>query len=85
VVISEKQATVTPPIQVNGLRSNVLPATDGSTTVPLTVAGSFASYEWRRINDNALVATTPGFAAPVGQYKVKVTEQYGCSSDFSSP
>ncbi|MEO6639258.1 MAG: hypothetical protein ABIN25_13350, partial [Ginsengibacter sp.] len=34
VVVSQKQPTITPPIQVNGLYSNVLPAPDGSTTVP---------------------------------------------------
>ena len=43
------------------------------------------SYEWRRISDNALVSSTNTYNAPVGQYKVKVSEQFGCGSDFSSP
>lgn len=34
VVVSVKQATVTPPITINGMYSNILPAPDGSNTVP---------------------------------------------------
>ncbi len=84
-VISENQGTVPPTIQLNGLRSNVLPAPDGSTTAPLFVPNSYTSYEWRRISDNALVSSVNTYNAPVGQYKVKVTEQFGCGSDFSLP
>ncbi len=82
VVISEKQPTITPPIQVDGLMSIVLPAPDGNNTVKLKVPNTYASYEWRRVSDNALVSTASTFAAPVGSYKVKVTEQYGCTSAF---
>ncbi len=85
VVIALKQPTVTPPIQINGMRSDVLPAADGSTTVPLMVPPTYASYEWRRVSDDAVVGTANVFNAPAGSYKVKVTEQYGCSSDFSAP
>ncbi len=85
VVISQNQGTTIPAIQLDGLRSNVLPAPDGSTTAPLSVPNSYASYEWRRISDNALVSSTYTYNAPVGQYKVKVTEQFGCGSDFSLP
>ena len=83
VVVSVKQATVTPPITINGMYSNILPAPDGSNTVPLMVPATYASYEWRRVSDNTLVSTTNIYNAPVGQYKVKVNELYGCSSDFS--
>lgn len=82
-VISQKQGTVSPPIQIDGLFSNVLPSPDGATSTPLKVPNNFVSYEWRRISDNALVSTDFKYNAPVGQYKVKVTEQYGCSSNFS--
>lgn len=82
VVVSEKQPTITPPIQIDGLFSTVLPSPDGSTTVPLVVPPTFASYEWRRVTDNALVSTANTFNAPVGTYKVKVTEQFGCTSAF---
>jgi large repetitive protein len=84
-VISENQGTVSPAIQINGLHTNVLPAPDESTTVPLFVPNTYASYEWRRIADNALVSSVNTYNAPVGQYKVKVTEQFGCGSDFSAP
>ena len=85
VVISQKLATVTPPIQINGSFSNVVPSPDGSTTTPLMVPNTYASYEWRNVSDNALVSSTNTYNAPVGQVKVKVTEQYGCSSSFSDP
>ncbi len=84
-VISQNQATVSPAISVNGLKSNVLPAPDGSTTTPLIVPNNYASYEWRRISDNTIVSTTNTCNGAVGQYKVKVTEQFGCGSDFSMP
>lgn len=83
IVIAQKQGTVSPPIQVNGIKSKVLPAPDGSTTTPLIVPNTFASYEWRRVSDNAVVSTTNTYVAPVGQYRIKVTEQFGCSSNFS--
>ena len=85
VVIAEKQGTVSPPIQINGMFSNVLPSVDGRTTTPLMVPNTFAGYEWRRVSDNALVSSTNTYNAPLGQYKVKVTEQFGCSSIFSDP
>ncbi len=85
VIVSQKQPTITPPIQINGLFSNVLPAPDGSTSVPLTVPNIYASYDWRRISDNSLVSTTNNYMASVGQYKVQVTEQFGCSSSYSAP
>ncbi|MFL5788018.1 MAG: fibronectin type III domain-containing protein, partial [Flavisolibacter sp.] len=85
VVISIKTATVTPPIQVNGTFSTVLPAADGNNTVPLMVPNNYVSYEWRRVNDNVVVGNSNIYNAPVGQYKVQVTEQYGCSSSFSAP
>jgi large repetitive protein len=84
VVISQNQGTVSPTIQINGLRSNVLPAPDGSTTVPLMVPNNYFTYEWRRVSDNALVGSSNTINAAVGQYKIKVTEQFGCGSDFST-
>ncbi|MEP6583071.1 MAG: PA14 domain-containing protein [Ginsengibacter sp.] len=84
VVVSQKQATVTPPIQINGLYSNVLPAPDGSTTVPLFVPNIYATYDWRRVSDNSLVSNANTYVASVGQYKVQVTEQFGCSSSYSA-
>ncbi|MDX1956240.1 MAG: fibronectin type III domain-containing protein [Chitinophagaceae bacterium] len=83
IVVQEKTATVTPPISIDGMRSNVLPAPDGSTTVPLSVPTGYTSYEWRRVSDNALMGTTNVINAGPGSYRVRVTEQFGCSSSFS--
>ena len=83
VIVSQKQPTITPPIQIDGLFSNVLPAPDGSTTVPLIVPNIYATYDWRRVSDNSLVSSTNTYTAAVGQYKVQVTEQFGCSSSYS--
>lgn len=85
IVISQKTPTQTPPIQIDGLHSKVLPAPDGSTTVPLMVPSTYVAYDWRRISDNTQVSTTSKYIAPVGSYKVMVTEQYGCSSSYSAP
>lgn len=85
VVVGQKPGTVTPPIQINGMKSNVLPAPDGSTVVPLMVPEGYASYEWRRVSDNALVSSANTYNAPVGSYRVMVSEQFGCSSSFSDP
>lgn len=83
VVIRQNQPTVSPQIQVNGLKSNVLPAPDGSSTVPLMVPNNYISYDWRRVPDSTLVNSTYLYNAPVGNYKIKVTEQFGCGSNFS--
>ncbi len=83
VVVQIKAATITPPITISGLRSKVLPAPDGSTTVPLSVPDNYVSYEWRRVSDNALVGNTPEINVGPGSYRVKVNEEFGCTSSFS--
>ena len=91
VVISIKAPTVSPNIQINGLISNVVPAPDGSTTASLQVPAGYTSYTWERVdspvNNPAILASTTNIlnGATPGQYAVKVTEQYGCSSSFSNP
>jgi len=82
-VISQKATSTTPDIQVQGLRSVVLPAPDGSTTVPLKEPTGYVNYEWYRISDNALVGTDSIFNAPVGQYRARIKEQFGCNAFFS--
>ncbi|MEO5997786.1 MAG: fibronectin type III domain-containing protein, partial [Chitinophagaceae bacterium] len=79
-VITSLPLITSPPIQVTGTRSVVLPAPDGSTTVPLELPPGFAIYEWRRISDNALVGSQRTFIAPVGQYKAKATN---CTATYS--
>jgi chitodextrinase/poly(3-hydroxybutyrate) depolymerase len=84
VEVKLKSITITPPITVQGAHSSVLPALDGSSFVPLQLPAGFLSYEWYRVSDNTHVATTRIYEAPVGVYKARVTEQFGCGTEFSS-
>ena len=79
-VITALPMATSPSITVTGTRSVVLPAPDGSTTVPLELPAGFAIYEWRRVSDSALVSSQRTFTAPVGQYKGKATN---CTATFS--
>lgn len=82
-VISPKAVTQTPPIVIAGTRSKVLPAPDGSTTVPLQLPPNFQNYQWVRTTDNVVVSTAQNFVAPVGSYKARYTEPYGCGTEYS--
>ncbi|MEO8582923.1 MAG: fibronectin type III domain-containing protein, partial [Flavitalea sp.] len=82
-VIQSKTTTQTPPIQVVGLNSKTLPTLDGKSSVQLTMAPGFMNYQWYRTTDNALVSTSQIFDAPVGSYKARYSEQYGCGTLFS--
>src|SRR5689334_13596095 len=82
-VVRLKTITITPPITVSGAASNLLPALDGSTTVPLQMPAGFLNYQWYRVSDSALVASTQIFNAPVGTYIGRYSEQYGCGTSFS--
>ncbi len=78
--------TITPPIQVSGLMSDVLPAADGNTTVNLTVpnAANYTSFIWQKVGSNTTIGSSPIFTAPSpGNYIVSVNTQFGCSSVFS--
>lgn len=85
VVIKLKSATISPNIEVSGLFSNVLPAPDGSTSVTLQVPDKYVAYEWQKEGSATVLGTlnTLTVSAP-GQYKIKVTEKFGCSSNFSN-
>lgn len=82
-VITTKGNTQTLPIEVNGARSRVLPALDGSTTVPLTLAPGFINYQWYRTGDDSMVANTQIYDAPIGEYKARYEEEFGCGTAFS--
>ena len=82
-VISPKASTVTPPIAITGLKSKVLPAPDGSTTTPLNLPIGYSGYSWFRVSDNALVSSTNTYNAPIGQYRARILEEFGCGSQFS--
>jgi fibronectin type 3 domain-containing protein len=83
VEVKLKTVTITPPIEVSGLNSSVLPSLDGKTTVPLQLPAGFLNYEWYRVSDNALVANTQVYNAPVGVYKARLSEEFGCGTEFS--
>ena len=85
VQITIKAATIPPAIQVSGLASKVIPAPDGSTSVKLEVPDGYTTYLWQKVGGSTTLSTTRFLDATPGDYKVKVTEQYGCSSDFSNP
>lgn len=82
-VIKSKPITQTPPITVDGLKSKVLPSVDGSTLTPLTLPDGFERYEWYRVSDNVLLTTQQSYNAPVGVYKARVKEEFGCGALFS--
>lgn len=83
-VITTKGTTQPPPVAINGIKSNVLPALDGSTTVPLMMPAGFINYEWIRVSDNVKVSSSQIYNAPVGVYKAKYDEQNGCGSAYSA-
>jgi len=86
VEIKIKQPTVTPPIALAGLSSNVIPVPDGNTGVLLKVPAGYVSYEWQKVGSATIIGSdSTYYATTPGQYRVRVTEQYGCSSDFSAP
>ncbi len=78
-VIKVKSVTQTPNIMVSGTRSTVLPAPDGSQTVPLVLPDGYFSYQWFR-NDTLLSTTTRNIDATVGNYRARVVEQFGCGT-----
>ncbi len=83
VVVKTKGTTQTAAITIIGEKSNVLPALDGSTTVPLQLPAGFINYEWYRVSDNVQVGNSQNFNAPVGIYKARYSEEFGCGTVFS--
>lgn len=86
LVIKTKGATIPPAITQAGLASKVLPAPDGLNKVTLSVPNTYATYLWKKTTDGTTLGTANTYdATTTGLYTVKVTEQFGCSSDFSAP
>jgi predicted esterase len=85
--ISYQVAAAPPTIMVNGLASDVVPAPNGATTVSLMVPANYSAYVWQRIDSPATLSSTTNILsnAVPGTYEVKVTGQYGCSSNFTNP
>jgi Predicted peptidase len=86
VHIKYKDPTVTPPITTAGLFSKAIPALDSTTGVVLQVPSGYASYQWQKVGSSTTIGTTNTYRATTpGGYRVRVTEQFGCSSEFSAP
>ncbi|MET0243737.1 MAG: fibronectin type III domain-containing protein, partial [Flavitalea sp.] len=86
VNVTIKAPTVTPPITLAPQNSNVIPALDTTTAATLTVPVGYNTYAWVKDGSATVLGTSNTFRATTpGNYRVKVTELYGCSSDFSAP
>lgn len=85
VELKLKGATISPEINISGSFSKAIPSPAGNTTVTLEVPAGYTSYEWQRDGSTTILGTTRTLSvSTAGSYKVKVTEEFGCSSDFST-
>lgn len=86
-VIHITPPTVTPPVRVSGLMSNVLPSGNGKNYINLEVSDSdYTSYAWKKMGNDEVIGTERIYkATQPGQYVAAVTEKYGCSSIYSQP
>jgi chitodextrinase/dienelactone hydrolase len=82
-VLTTKGITQTAPITVRGVKSKVLPAPDGSTSVTLQLPSGFLNYEWYRVSDNVVVSRVDTFNAAPGTYRARYSERFGCGTNFS--
>ncbi len=79
VVIKMKATVAQPVIKVVGLASRHLPAPDGSTAVNLEVNGGYATYNWQRQDNGAILSTTRLYtASQTGNYIMQVTDKFSC-------
>jgi|GEM_PF-374886 len=81
--ITYKATTITPPIQISGLMSRVIPAPDGNTSVSLEEPAGYASYQWRNSSGQIVGNDRIFSASQPGNYVATVTELYGCSANPS--
>ncbi len=82
-VISPKPVTQTPTPVVTGVKSKVLPAPDGSSTVQLSLPAGYVSYQW--FQGATVVGNQATYTAGPGTYTAKVVEQFGCGALPSNP
>ncbi|MDW7696045.1 LamG-like jellyroll fold domain-containing protein, partial [Flammeovirgaceae bacterium SG7u.132] len=86
MIVGEKAVTITPPIMVSEGMSKVLPSADGSTTVTLELPEGYESYEWQKAGNGTVLGTSRTLVvSEPSEYIARVTEKFGCSSNFSSP
>lgn len=76
--------TYSPDPVIEGVMSKVVPAVD-TPIVTLSVPDGYASYLWQRAGSTTTIGTARSLnVSTPGQYRVRVTEQFGCSSEFSN-
>ncbi|QEC40770.1 fibronectin type III domain-containing protein [Pseudobacter ginsenosidimutans] len=79
-VIAPKPVTQTPNISILGLKSNVLPAPDGSNTTTLQQPDGYFGYQWFNASNNQQIGTSRTINVPSGSYYAKVVEEFGCGT-----
>jgi hypothetical protein len=85
VIISEKGVTLSPAIQFTNPSSIYLPSPASPVSAQLEVPKGYSTYTWKKEGDTTTLSNTRFLTvSAAGQYKVKVTETYGCSSEFST-
>ncbi len=86
-VIHIQGPTITPPITVSGLMSDVIPAADGKNYVNLQIPNNnYTSYTWKKVGSDSVIGTQQILQVnQPGSYIVSATEKYGCSSIYSPP
>jgi len=84
VTLTSGATSSTPNIAIAGLRSDILPAPDGSKTVPLVEPLGYVSYKWVHLPDSVIYGTKDTLLAGPGTYVAQVTAQNACSSSYSS-
>src|SRR3984957_15822219 len=83
VVLSIMPPTVTPPITISGLMSRVIPS-PASAGVTLKVPAGYATYAWERVGDTTTLSKDSTlYVTKPGSYIAQVTQQFGCSSNWS--
>jgi large repetitive protein len=82
-VIKPKAVTQTPLPAIVGVNSKVLPAPNGKTSVQLQLPAGFQNYQWVRTSDNVQVSSGQVYEAPIGSYKARYSEPYGCGTLYS--
>jgi len=79
--ITINTATITPPIQLAKLESNILPTLDTSKGVYLTVPGTFSTYSWVKAGSTTVLGTGSVFlATTAGNYQCTVTQPFSCAT-----
>lgn len=86
IVVKLKDPTVPQDITTKGLMSRVIPAPDGNSHVTLAQPEGYLTYSWTRQGNATVIGTADTLRVTTpGTYLVKVTEPFGCLSEFSAP